>query len=86
MIRILRRQNVATRTLVRDTGEVFDALSERRGQLRGLIENSNRVFETTAARDDQLAEAFVALPTFLRETRRRPTRPDASSPPTPTRS
>ena len=69
VIRILKRQNVATRTLVRDTGEVFDALSERRGQLRGLIENSNRVFATTAGRDQQLAEAFVALPTFLRETR-----------------
>ncbi|HEU0019242.1 MAG TPA: MlaD family protein [Thermoleophilaceae bacterium] len=69
VIRILKRQDVATRTLVRDTGEVFDALSERRGQLRGLIENSNRVFETTAARNQELADAFVALPTFLRETR-----------------
>jgi phospholipid/cholesterol/gamma-HCH transport system substrate-binding protein len=69
VIRILERQDVATRTLVRDTGEVFGALSERRGQLRGLIENANRVFETTAARDGQLAQAFVALPTFLRETR-----------------
>ena len=69
VIRILKRQDVATRTLVRDTGEVFGALSERRGQLRSLIENSNRVFETTAARSDQLAAAFVALPTFLRETR-----------------
>lgn len=74
VIRILRRQDVATRTLVRDTGEVFGALSERRGQLRGLIESSNRVFETTAARDDQLAQAFVALPTFLRETRATTTR------------
>jgi phospholipid/cholesterol/gamma-HCH transport system substrate-binding protein len=74
VIRILKRQDVATRTLVRDTGEVFGALSERRGQLRGLIENSNRVFETTASRDDQLAAAFVALPTFLRETRTTTTR------------
>ncbi len=74
VIRILRRQDVATRTLVRDTGEVFGALSERRGQLRGLIESSNRVFETTAARSDRLAEAFVALPTFLRETRSTTTR------------
>jgi virulence factor Mce-like protein len=69
VIRILERQDGATRGLVRDTGAVFEALSERRGQLRGLIENSNRVFETTAARNSQLAEAFVALPTFLRETR-----------------
>jgi phospholipid/cholesterol/gamma-HCH transport system substrate-binding protein len=69
VFRILRRQDVATRSLVRDTGEVFGALGERRGQLRGLIENSNRVFETTATRDRELAETFVALPTFLREAR-----------------
>jgi virulence factor Mce-like protein len=74
VFRVLRRQDVATRTLVRDTGEVFGALSERRGQLRGLIENSNRVFETTAARDSELAETFVALPTFLREARTTTTR------------
>ena len=69
VLRILRRQDVATRGLVRDTGEVFNALSERRGQLSGLITNSNRVFETTAARDQQLADTFVAFPTFLREAR-----------------
>jgi phospholipid/cholesterol/gamma-HCH transport system substrate-binding protein len=32
-----------------------------------LIENSNQVFATTAARDRELQEAFVALPTFERE-------------------
>ena len=74
VIRILERQDAATRTLVRDTGEVFEALGERRGQLRGLIENANRVFETTASRDRELAQAFVALPTFLRETRTTTTR------------
>jgi len=74
VIRILERQDGATRGLVRDTGAVFEALSERRGQLRGLIANSNRVFETTATRDRQLAEAFIALPTFLRETRATTTR------------
>ena len=69
VLAILRRQDAATRSLVRDTGAVFEALSERRGQLRGLIESSERVFATTAARDTELAEAFRALPTFLRETR-----------------
>ena len=52
---------------MRDTGEVFDALSERDGQLRSLITNSNRVFATTAARNRELAEMFRALPTFERE-------------------
>ena len=48
---------------------VFGALTERGDQLRGLIENSNRVFATTAARDRELQESFVALPTFERESR-----------------
>jgi ABC-type transporter Mla subunit MlaD len=52
---------------VSNTGVVFEALTERDGQLRSLIENSNRVFATTAARDRELQETFVALPTFERE-------------------
>jgi phospholipid/cholesterol/gamma-HCH transport system substrate-binding protein len=60
---------VATRQLVRDTGIVFDALSERKGQLRGLIENTDTVFSTTANRDAELAQTFQILPTFLRESR-----------------
>jgi len=74
VFRILRRQDAATTGLVRDTGAVFEALSERRGQLRSLIENSNRVFSVTAARNQELAETFAVLPTFLRETRATTTR------------
>ena len=48
---------------------MFDALSVRSDQLQGLIENTNRVFETTAARNEQLAQTFVAFPTFERESR-----------------
>jgi phospholipid/cholesterol/gamma-HCH transport system substrate-binding protein len=66
----LRKQSGATRSLVRDTGAVFDALTARRGQLRELVSNSNRVFETTARRSAELADAFTVLPTFLRETRK----------------
>ena len=54
---------------VRSGGEVFGALSERPGQLRGLIENANTVFETTARRNEDLATAFEIFPTFLRESR-----------------
>jgi phospholipid/cholesterol/gamma-HCH transport system substrate-binding protein len=54
---------------VRDTGEVFEALSERDGQLRSLIVNSNRVWEAVASRDAQLADTFRVFPTFLREGR-----------------
>jgi phospholipid/cholesterol/gamma-HCH transport system substrate-binding protein len=66
---ILNRQEGALRRLVSNTGVVFGALTERGDQLRRLIENSNRVFATTAARDRELLEAFVALPTFARESR-----------------
>ena len=54
---------------MRDTGVVFSALTERQGQLQQLIVNSNRLFETTAARDEELAETFRIFPTFLDESR-----------------
>ncbi|HSI79704.1 MAG TPA: MlaD family protein [Solirubrobacterales bacterium] len=69
ILRVLDTQDRAVRRLVRGGGEVFGALSERRGQLRGLIENAATVFDTTARRNDELAAAFVAFPTFLRESR-----------------
>jgi phospholipid/cholesterol/gamma-HCH transport system substrate-binding protein len=69
LVDILNRQQPAVTRLISNGGVVFEALSERDGQLRDLIENSNRVFETTARRDRELQEAFVALPTFERESR-----------------
>ncbi len=41
VLRILDSQQHAVRSLVRSGGDVFHALSERKGQLRGLIQNSN---------------------------------------------
>lgn len=64
---ILNSQAGATRQLVRNTGEVFSALSERDHQLRSLITNSNRVFETTARRNAELSQIFHILPTFETE-------------------
>jgi phospholipid/cholesterol/gamma-HCH transport system substrate-binding protein len=54
---------------VRNTGVVFNALTERDGQLADLISNSNRVFKTTASRDQQLRQAFIAFPTFEDQSR-----------------
>jgi phospholipid/cholesterol/gamma-HCH transport system substrate-binding protein len=68
-LRILDTQQHAVRQLVHSGGDVFQALSERQGQLRGLIQNSDTVFSTTAQRNADLAEAFRILPTFQRETR-----------------
>ena len=53
----------------RNGGEVFDALSERQGQLSGLIRASNRSSQTTANRNAELEEIFQIFPTFLRESR-----------------
>lgn len=69
LVDVLNRQEGAVKRLVSNTGEVFGALTERQGQLRELIQSSNDVFRTTASRDRELQEAFVALPTFSRESR-----------------
>jgi hypothetical protein len=55
--------------VVSGTGDVFGALSERRGQLRSMIRSLAAVFRTTGGRDRELREALVALPTFQREAR-----------------
>jgi phospholipid/cholesterol/gamma-HCH transport system substrate-binding protein len=67
LLQILNAQQRDVRGVVRDTGAVFDALSERDGQLRSLVENGDRVFATTARRNRELQAAFRALPTFERE-------------------
>jgi len=67
LLQILNEDKVDVRRLIRNTGDVFGALTERQGQLRSLITNSNRVFQTTAERDRDLADAFTVLPTFLKE-------------------
>jgi virulence factor Mce-like protein len=69
LLRVLDTQQGAVQRLVRNTGEVFGALSERRGQLQGLIRNSGTVFRTTAVRNRDLEATFRALPTFLTESR-----------------
>jgi phospholipid/cholesterol/gamma-HCH transport system substrate-binding protein len=69
LVDILNRQQPAVTRLISDTGVVFEALTEREGQLRDLIENANTVFRTTADRDRELQDAFIALPTFERESK-----------------
>jgi phospholipid/cholesterol/gamma-HCH transport system substrate-binding protein len=63
----LNAQQGAVRRLVSNTGVVFDAITRRQGALRNLISASNQVFSATAERNRELAAAFVALPTFERE-------------------
>jgi phospholipid/cholesterol/gamma-HCH transport system substrate-binding protein len=70
VVDILHRQQGALSRLIANTGVVFGALSERDGQLRSLIRSANRVFATTAARNRELQQSFVALPTFEDESRK----------------
>ena len=69
VLRVLDTQSNAVKQLISNGGTVFQALSERQGQLSGLIRNSDRVFTTTARRNRELQETFIALPTFLDESR-----------------
>jgi phospholipid/cholesterol/gamma-HCH transport system substrate-binding protein len=75
-LRILDSQDLAVSDLVSRGGEVFDALSERQGELSGLIRNTEAVFSTTADRNADLQALFQVLPTFLRESRETLTRLD----------
>ncbi|WP_354701202.1 hypothetical protein DSM112329_01509 [Paraconexibacter sp. AEG42_29] len=67
LLELLDTQSAAVRRLVRNTGTVVGALSEREGQLSSLITTSNAVFGTTARRNRELQDTFVALPTFAKE-------------------
>ena len=64
LLAILASQRGAVQQLVRNTGVVFDALSQRDHQLRGFITNAGATFAQTAASDRQFAAAFRALPGF----------------------
>jgi phospholipid/cholesterol/gamma-HCH transport system substrate-binding protein len=68
-LEILRGQKESLKGLVRDTGEVFEAVSERDQELAGAITGSEATFGALADADDALAESFTILPTFQRESR-----------------
>lgn len=65
----LNAQSEAFSRLVSSTGDFFDAISERRGQLAELITQSNRLWRVTARRNRELAQIWRELPRFERESR-----------------
>ena len=67
LLRTLDAQGRAVTKSISSTGEVFDAISKREGELRGLITDSNRLFAVTARRNEHLADIFRELPAFERE-------------------
>jgi phospholipid/cholesterol/gamma-HCH transport system substrate-binding protein len=67
LFEILDSQQAATTEAISSTGEVIDAISEREGELRGLVTDSQHLFSLTAARNDDLAKILQRLPRFERE-------------------
>ena len=70
VLKTLNAQSRATRNLILNTGQFFKALTEREQTLTDLIVNSNRVFGTTAERNEEIEQAFTALPTFIDESKK----------------
>jgi virulence factor Mce-like protein len=67
VIKILNSQERAVREGIKNTGVVFDALTERGDQLSQWIDNSDQLLTTTGRRDDQIRALFRAFPTFIDE-------------------
>lgn len=67
-LEVVRQQDDETAMLLREGGGALTALTERQGQLQGLVQNTSRVFRATAARNEELADAITILPTFIDET------------------
>lgn len=66
LVSLLASQEGALTGVVRGTGEVFDALSERDHQFQGLIVNGERTFRAAASESQAFAQAWQLLPPFER--------------------
>ena len=66
----LDRESQAVRQLFANGATTFDALSRRRGELRGLISSANRMFAATGRRNRDISATFRAFPTFIDESTR----------------
>ena len=69
LFEVLDENRRALGALVRNTGVVFGALTERETQLRRLIEGSDTVFTAIQSEREDFAQVWNIFPTFLRESR-----------------
>jgi phospholipid/cholesterol/gamma-HCH transport system substrate-binding protein len=69
LFRVLSTQDQAVAQLFRNGTTTFQSLRGREGQLAGLIQSSNAVFQTTARRNRDIEALFRAFPTFLDESK-----------------
>ena len=68
-VRVLDTQRRAVRRLIADSGQVFDSLGRRQGELSGLVRALDVLLGATARRNVELAETVRILPTTMRELR-----------------
>jgi phospholipid/cholesterol/gamma-HCH transport system substrate-binding protein len=66
---VLHSQGGAVRRLFKNTGVVFNALSQNEQALHGLIVNTDRVFSATQSQQNALKQTFAIFPTFLDESK-----------------
>lgn len=66
LVAVANSQEGALTASIHNTGVVFDALTAREGQFRGLISNGERTFHAFAQSSQAFAEAFRELPAFER--------------------
>jgi len=69
LFRLLDTQRLAVKQLFSNGATTFRALRGREGELASLIRNSNAVFSTTAARNQDIEALFRVFPTFEDEQR-----------------
>lgn len=69
IVELVRAQRPQVRSLVRDTGAVFDALAADGDALAGAIVGTEQAFGGFADEGEALAETVRILPTFEREAR-----------------
>jgi phospholipid/cholesterol/gamma-HCH transport system substrate-binding protein len=69
LFRTLDTQRLALGQLFRNGAVTFQALRGRDGELANLIQSSNAVFQTTAARDRDIEALFRVFPTFEDESK-----------------
>ena len=69
LTQVLDQEAQPLQRLIRDTGGVFQALTQDEGALHNLIVNSEQVFSATASQNESLAQVFQIFPTFLDESK-----------------
>jgi phospholipid/cholesterol/gamma-HCH transport system substrate-binding protein len=69
LFRVLDSQKLAVSQLFSSGAKTFEALRGREGEFADLVQSSNELFKTTAARDKDIEALFRAFPTFQDESR-----------------